>query len=106
MVCCFVSIMIIFFPELLSTPVYNPASEHTFFDQCFTCEGKLGEGSFGEVFAVFSKEDGRRYAVKRAMSVFRNQSDRSIKLREVKRRESLPPHPNLLTFIKAWEERY
>ena len=44
--------------------------------QCFDVVCKLGEGSFGEVFKVKSKEDGRLYAIKRSRQRFRGDIDR------------------------------
>ncbi len=32
--------------------VYNPSRHQTFFDQCFSNLGLIGQGSFGEVFKV------------------------------------------------------
>ncbi|ETN74438.1 hypothetical protein NECAME_12987, partial [Necator americanus] len=55
-------------------------------------------------YAVFCKEDGRRYAVKRALDAFRSSADRTLKLREVQKHELLPYHINLVQFCKAWEE--
>ena len=37
---------------------------------------KVGEGSFGEVFKVKFKEDGRLYAIKRSRQRFRGDNDR------------------------------
>ena len=39
-------------------------------------EAKLGEGSFGQVFKVRSKEDGKRYAVKKSRQKFNGAVDR------------------------------
>lgn len=52
-----------------------------------------------------SKEDGKSYAVKKSQERFRGESDRKRKLEEVAKHESLPPHPNCVTFYRAWEER-
>lgn len=52
-----------------------------------------------------SKDDNKWYAVKRTIEPFRNSSDRELKLREVQKHELLPKHPNLVEFIRAWEER-
>lgn len=43
--------------------------------------------------------------MKRSLTVYRSSSDRTKKIREVQRHELLPPHPNLVAFIKAWEEK-
>ena len=65
----------------------------------------MGEGSFGEVFKVRSKEDGKLYAVKRSHQKFRGQLDRQQKLTEVEKHEHLPPHENCVRFHRAWEEK-
>jgi len=104
---------------------YDETANESYFDQCFTIEAKIGEGSFGEVstnfffqhnkirlitnfpqvFRVRSKEDGRLYAVKRTMGCFRSATHRLEKLSEVQKHERLPKHPNLVRFYKAWEEQ-
>ncbi|XP_062512563.1 membrane-associated tyrosine- and threonine-specific cdc2-inhibitory kinase-like isoform X2 [Corticium candelabrum] len=90
--------------DLLKTSHYSFRSPQTYFDQCFIVEEKLGAGSFGEVFKVKSKEDGKHYAVKITKQGFRGEMDRSYKLQEVNRHECLKPHPNCVQFYKAWEE--
>lgn len=45
------------------------------------------------------------YAVKCSLGAFRSSADRRTKLREVERHELLPSHPNLVNFVKAWEEK-
>ncbi|MBN3299744.1 PMYT1 kinase, partial [Amia calva] len=76
----------------------------SYFQQCFTCLGLLGRGSFGEVYKVRSHQDGQLYAVKRSVQRFRGDSDRRRCLREPRNHERLPPHPNVLGFRAAWEE--
>ncbi|XP_064634588.1 membrane-associated tyrosine- and threonine-specific cdc2-inhibitory kinase-like [Lineus longissimus] len=89
----------------LLSPHYDEMSKDLYFDQCFQIECKLGVGSFGEVFKVKSKEDGKFYAIKRSRERFRGESDRRRKLEEVAKHEQLPKHPNCVAFFKAWEER-
>ncbi|VDD85567.1 unnamed protein product [Enterobius vermicularis] len=84
---------------------YDKNDPREYFEQCFEKERKIGEGSFGEVFRVKSKNDGAYYAVKRTIEPFRNSRDREMKLREVQKHELLPKHPNLVEFKCAWEER-
>ncbi|GMR29945.1 hypothetical protein PMAYCL1PPCAC_00140, partial [Pristionchus mayeri] len=95
--------------ECVSVPIesvyYDTTKRATYFEQCFTVERKLGEGSFGEVFQAKSREDSKVYAVKRAIEPYRSSSDRALKLREVQKHEELTPHPNLVYFYRAWEER-
>ncbi|CAG0897692.1 unnamed protein product, partial [Darwinula stevensoni] len=90
----------------LRSKLYNSSSRELYFKQCFEEVKKLGEGSFGEVFKVKSREDGKYYAVKRSRQTFRNESDRRRKLEEVQRYERLPSHPNCVRFYCAWEERW
>jgi len=82
-------------------------------------QGRLGQGDFGEVnnlivinlkinfevVSVRSKDDGKLYAVKCSLEIYRNAADRREKLQEVQKHELIPPHPNLIHFVKAWEER-
>lgn len=79
--------------------------KNLYFEQEFEIISKIGMGSFGEVYKVRSKEDGKLYAVKRSHERFRGESDRRRKLEEVAKHETLPPHPNCVTFYRAWEER-
>lgn len=92
-------------PLGFTSPVYDAASRKSYFEQCFEILEKLGEGSFGEVFKVRCKEDGKLYAVKRSRQSFRGEWDRRQKLEEVEKQEWLPPHPNCVQFHRAWEER-
>ncbi|XP_038260683.1 membrane-associated tyrosine- and threonine-specific cdc2-inhibitory kinase [Dermochelys coriacea] len=85
--------------------LYNPACREPFFSQCFQLLGHLGRGSFGEVYKVRSKEDGRLYAVKRSVEPFRGAGDRQRKLAEVRKHERVGRHPNCVSFVRAWEER-
>uniref|UniRef100_A0A183C5K6 Membrane-associated tyrosine- and threonine-specific cdc2-inhibitory kinase wee-1.3 n=1 Tax=Globodera pallida TaxID=36090 RepID=A0A183C5K6_GLOPA len=66
---------------------YRPDLEETYLQQCFVLQGRLGQGDFGEVVNVRSKDDGKLYAVKCALDIYRNTADRREKLQE------------------AWEER-
>uniref|UniRef100_UPI00398F47D4 membrane-associated tyrosine- and threonine-specific cdc2-inhibitory kinase n=1 Tax=Pristiophorus japonicus TaxID=55135 RepID=UPI00398F47D4 len=91
--------------QRLSSRLYDESNEEPYFDQCFHKISKLGRGSFGEVFKVRSKEDGKLYAVKRSMELFRGESDRSRKLEEAQKHERLGAHGNLVRFVRAWEER-
>ncbi|CAG0901275.1 unnamed protein product, partial [Cyprideis torosa] len=91
--------------SLESSFVYDPSNGLTYFDQCFEKKRTLGYGSFGEVAAVRSKEDGKMYAVKISRSPYRSEKDRERRLSEVKRHELLSPHPNCLRFVRAWEEK-
>ncbi|XP_033126288.1 membrane-associated tyrosine- and threonine-specific cdc2-inhibitory kinase-like [Anneissia japonica] len=89
----------------LQSPIYDASSNGLFFDQCFEIQRKLGEGSFGEVFQVKSKEDGKIYAVKRSRDRFRGEADKRRKLAEVQKLEALSRHPNCVEFHQAWAEK-
>lgn len=91
--------------DVLGSPHYNCRSHAPYFEQCFEIVGKLGQGSFGEVFKVKSKEDGRMYAVKKSRVRYRGEFDRQQRLDEVKKHERLRFHPNCVKLIQAWEER-
>uniref|UniRef100_A0A914MS55 Membrane-associated tyrosine- and threonine-specific cdc2-inhibitory kinase wee-1.3 n=2 Tax=Meloidogyne incognita group TaxID=654580 RepID=A0A914MS55_MELIC len=87
------------------SPFYHPDTPETYLEQRFNMHGRLGRGDFGEVVSVRSKDDGKAYAIKCAIEVYRNIADRREKLQEVLKHEMLPPHPNLVHFFKAWEEK-
>ncbi|XP_075161851.1 protein kinase, membrane associated tyrosine/threonine 1 [Haematobia irritans] len=89
--------------SLLSS-TYDCSLNETYFEQCFTRLGKIGEGSFGEVFKVRSKEDGLLYAVKMSKQLFRSDLYRQERLEEVRRYEQFSGHKNCLRFYRAWEQ--
>ena len=78
----------------------------------FKVSKRLGQGSFGEVFKVFPKHQANssrelscaEYAVKKSLQPFISSMDRERKFKEVQRHQALPPHPNCVMFIQAWEE--
>nr|XP_019575183.1 PREDICTED: membrane-associated tyrosine- and threonine-specific cdc2-inhibitory kinase isoform X1 [Rhinolophus sinicus]XP_019575185.1 PREDICTED: membrane-associated tyrosine- and threonine-specific cdc2-inhibitory kinase isoform X1 [Rhinolophus sinicus]XP_019575186.1 PREDICTED: membrane-associated tyrosine- and threonine-specific cdc2-inhibitory kinase isoform X1 [Rhinolophus sinicus]XP_019575187.1 PREDICTED: membrane-associated tyrosine- and threonine-specific cdc2-inhibitory kinase isoform len=88
----------------LQSPGYDPSRPESFFQQSFQRLGRLGHGSYGEVFKVRSKEDGQLYAVKRSMSPFRGPKDRARKLAEVSGHEKVGQHPCCVRLEQAWEE--
>uniref|UniRef100_H3AX30 Membrane-associated tyrosine- and threonine-specific cdc2-inhibitory kinase n=1 Tax=Latimeria chalumnae TaxID=7897 RepID=H3AX30_LATCH len=89
----------------LRSQLYDESKQELYFDQCFHKICKLGMGSFGEVYKVRNKEDGKLYAVKCSMEHFRGELDRHRKLQEAQKHERLEKHPNCVEFVQAWEER-
>ncbi|KAJ8364398.1 hypothetical protein SKAU_G00132290 [Synaphobranchus kaupii] len=85
--------------------LYDPSKSQSFFSQCFINLGLLGRGSFGEVYKVLSLQDGQHYAIKRSVQRFRGDRDRQRSVREARNHECLCPHPHILGFKAAWEER-
>jgi len=85
------------------SPLYK-TFDQLYFDQCFTKLSKVGVGSFGEVWKVQSKEDGKLYAIKKSRDRFRGDFDRKQRLEEVNKSERVQGHPNCVHFYKAWEE--
>lgn len=85
--------------------IYQPDKKESYFEQCFENISKIGEGSFGEVFKVRSREDGLLYAVKKSIHFFRSESYREERLMEVKRHEEFSGHQHCVTLYMAWEEK-
>ncbi|EDV40317.1 uncharacterized protein Dana_GF10446 [Drosophila ananassae] len=89
---------------LPSSPGSMEVSDRSHFEQCFERLAKLGEGSFGEVFQVRDRSDGRLYAVKISKQLFRGEQYRAERLEEVRRYEEFSGHENCIRFIRAWEQ--
>lgn len=64
--------------EMPVSRYYDRCRTQTYFEQCFDIIEKIGEGSFGEVFKVRSKEDGCFYAVKKSKLFFRSEVYRNV----------------------------
>lgn len=90
----------------LSSAHHKVESRKSYLEQCFDVCEKLGEGSFGEVYRVCSRDDGKMYAIKISRQPFRGKLDREHKFAEVEKHERLAHHPNCVRFHKAWEERH
>ncbi|KAH1023260.1 hypothetical protein HUJ04_012498 [Dendroctonus ponderosae] len=84
------------------SPIYNPDQRQSYLDQVFSKLGCMGEGSFGKVFRVKSKEDKKLYAVKRLKSHV-SFNDRCA---EVKNNEMLGFSPHCVQYFMAWEENF
>lgn len=88
----------------ISSSFYDKTKNESYFEQCFEIKRKLGEGSFGEVFKVKSKEDGKFYAVKKTRFHYKSESYRRERMQEVRRYEEFSSNENCLTLYKAWEQ--
>lgn len=68
------------------TPIYTEANQtESYFEEHFEILSKLGEGSFGEVFKVRSKEDGLLYAVKKSKQFYKGEHYRQVHISRVLR---------------------
>jgi tRNA A-37 threonylcarbamoyl transferase component Bud32 len=75
------------------------------FEDHFTWLGKLGSGSFSDVYAVCLKSrPNERYAVKCSKREFKSRGERSEFLREVELANQMPVHPNVVQYYRAWQE--
>jgi serine/threonine protein kinase len=84
----------------------------------FEVRSTLGSGAFADVYKVVSRQDGRRYAIKRHRRQFRSKRDREAALSEVRSMQRIQSHmcdqaaPDpaanggvyLLFFYQAWQE--
>eukprot|EP00698_Gefionella_okellyi_P006111 TRINITY_DN1556_c0_g2_i1.p1 TRINITY_DN1556_c0_g2~~TRINITY_DN1556_c0_g2_i1.p1 ORF type:complete len:579 (-),score=156.62 TRINITY_DN1556_c0_g2_i1:590-2326(-) len=73
---------------------------HTYFDKL----GRLGNGSFAEVYKVRSLHDTKLYAVKKLARAFRGSKDRDSALQEVEVMRQLSGHPHCVRIYNSWEE--
>lgn len=90
--------------DSLLSRFYDKNKNDPYFEQCFETICKLGEGSFGEVFKVRSRDDGKLYAIKKTKQIYRSESHRLERLEEVKRYEQFSGSEQCVTMYKAWEQ--
>lgn len=90
--------------DLLASSFYDRKKNESYFEQCFETVRKLGEGSFGEVFHVRSRDDGKFYAIKKMKQIFRSEAHRRERLQEVRRYEQFSNNENCVALYKAWEQ--
>lgn len=88
----------------LSSSFYDRNKNESYFEQCFETIKKIGEGSFGEVFKVRCKEDGKYYAIKKMRYFHRGSNYRRERMEEVRRYEEFSNNVNCVTLYKAWEQ--
>lgn len=86
------------------SPKYKKDTNLSYYEQRFEQISRIGEGSFGEVFKVRSKDDGKYYAVKKSKQCLRSENYRAERLEEVRRYEQFSNHEHCITLHKAWEE--
>ncbi|CRK92485.1 CLUMA_CG006049, isoform A [Clunio marinus] len=90
--------------QSLTSSFYDRTKNDSYFEQCFESLHKLGEGSFGEVFKVRSRDDGKLYAIKKTKHIYRSENHRRERLEEVKRCEQFSSNENCVKFYNAWEQ--
>jgi serine/threonine protein kinase len=61
-----------------SSGIYDSANKASYFEQAFVIEQKIGEGCFGTVYKVRSREDGKHYAVKIARERYKRDPPRVL----------------------------
>lgn len=83
---------------------YDRYKSNSYYEQCFDQLCKIGEGSFGEVFQVRSREDGKLYAVKKTKQFSRSENHRKERLEEVRRYRQFSNNEHCIKFYKAWEQ--
>ena len=64
----------------------------------------FGQSPTSEVWLVKSKGSAQRYCVKKVVAKFNNNAERTRYIHEVEAVTFLPVHPNLVQYIRAWQE--
>lgn len=84
---------------------YDTNENLSYYDKCLITLEKIGEGSFGTVFKVRSKKDGKLYAVKILQLTSRSELYRLDRLEEIRYYQKFSNHENCLQLYEAWEEK-
>ena len=75
------------------------------FENHFEWNGKLGSGSFADVWAVRHKtRPEERYAIKVLKKKFKSRAERAHFLQEAQLANTLPPHAHVVAYYRAWQE--
>ncbi|CAH1121580.1 unnamed protein product [Ceutorhynchus assimilis] len=88
--------------NVMLSPIYNPNLSVSYFEQVFKHLGIMGQGSFGTVIRVRSREDTKLYAVKQ-LKAHIGSIDRCA---EVKNNELIGSNENCVRYFMSWEENY
>lgn len=89
----------------LSSLYNRSCRDKNYLHQVFKDIIQVGEGHFGKVYKVISKEDQKVYAVKVSKEIFHNEAERLKRSEEVRKHEMIPVHPNCVRLFNAWEEQ-
>ena len=87
-----------------SAPLPHLAAQK--FDHALVWQKKLGAGCFSEVWAVrHAERPDEGYAIKVSHREFRSRAERDKYLREVRLANDMPAHPNVVEYIRAWQDQ-
>jgi serine/threonine protein kinase len=75
------------------------------FQSHFEWQGRLGSGSFADVYAVrHKKRPKERYAVKVIRKEFKSYAERAAYLHEAELANKLPKHAHVVGYLRAWQD--